>query len=589
MTQFRIVGREPDPARKFACRRMLVGPWYNQPEQYPGYNGFVGWAGLAVLRSGRWLLTFNSGYWHANLPVTDEILKDPDKRRQFDLHLSMGCPDVRAPRGGRTHLMQSDDNGLTWSKPTTLIDTEHNDLHAMISELNNGTLLCSFYTEDLPNICQASYMLSNDQAKTWSEIRLFPNGASGVGNESAIQLSDGTVLHSLQGRYGDRKQYDSVGIFRSKDYGETFELSAVIGSLDHHLHEQSLAELDDGRLVMMARAHGDIAWSDDKGLTWTDPVSTGISMYDPHLLLLPNGVLALFFGSYFGGGVRVCLSKDGGKTWHGPGDSYGYDVDCSAYGYSHPVLLKDGTIYVLYQHTGGHKTHHARTEALWGIRVRVFDDADGIEILPAPGSPGHIGYAEAYNLVVNEDGPRSHRPAICRSVKEMNLAGEEVFDPLWKNHELVAELPLQGWKFKKDREVVGEQKGWHQHDFDDSDWENIEIGDWWDAFGHHHIGFAWYRLKWEAPLKASDGRRLKLAFGAVDGQCWIYIDGKPAGESPHGPEGWDQPFQIDVTERLQPGQAHLISIKVKNTVGPAGIWRTVKLVSTANHTTAMKV
>jgi hypothetical protein len=59
-------------------------------------------------------------------------------------------------------------------------------------------------------------------------------------------------------------------------------------------------------------------------------------------------------------------------------------------------VLDDGTVYVLYQHTGGHNMHHARTPALWGIRVRVFDSADGIEILPAPGSPEDLGYGEAF-------------------------------------------------------------------------------------------------------------------------------------------------------------------------------------------------
>jgi len=57
------------------------------------------------------------------------------------------------------------------------------------------------------------------------------------------------------------------------------------------------------------------------------------------------------------------------------------------YGYCHPMLLPDGTVYVVYLHTGGHKPEHARTEALWGLRVKIHDDAGGIDILPAPGSP----------------------------------------------------------------------------------------------------------------------------------------------------------------------------------------------------------
>ena len=33
----------------------------------------------------------------------------------------------------------------------------------------------------------------------------------------------------------------------------------------------------------------------------------------------------------------------------------------------------------------------ARTEALWAIRVKVRPEADGIDILPAPGSPAERG------------------------------------------------------------------------------------------------------------------------------------------------------------------------------------------------------
>ena len=62
MDIFNIAGKDPDPDRKYVCRRMLVGPWRNQPEEYEGYNGFVGWASLAILKSGRWMVTFNSGY-----------------------------------------------------------------------------------------------------------------------------------------------------------------------------------------------------------------------------------------------------------------------------------------------------------------------------------------------------------------------------------------------------------------------------------------------------------------------------------------------------------------------------------------------
>ena len=46
---FKKTGSESSPDRQLDCRRMLIGPWCNQPEEYEGYNGFVGWAGATAM------------------------------------------------------------------------------------------------------------------------------------------------------------------------------------------------------------------------------------------------------------------------------------------------------------------------------------------------------------------------------------------------------------------------------------------------------------------------------------------------------------------------------------------------------------
>ena len=390
-TEFKVIGEEPEADRFRMCRRMLVGPWCNQPEEYEGYNGFVGWAGVTRLGNGRWVVTFSSGYWHASPPLTPEVLADEECRKIFDdYHTRVNCPHIYAPRGGRAHIMTSDDQGLTWSRPGTLVDTEMDDRHPTILELDDGTLLCTFFQYRMPRKAYAKYMLSNDRGKTWTQPTSPHPRASGSVNGSAIRLSDGTVAWAIEGKYDPKHEHSSIGIFLSSDRAKTFELAVVL-TADHDLYEATIAELPDGRLVTVTRREGDIFWSDDGGRTWTEPVLTGVELYDPHLLVMPNGVLACFHGSYKTGGIRLMLSRDAGKTWHGPGDHYGYSVDPSVYGYSHPMLLDDGTAYLVYLHTGGHVGADPRTEALWGLRVSVHDEADGIEILPAPGSPADMG------------------------------------------------------------------------------------------------------------------------------------------------------------------------------------------------------
>ena len=142
---------------------------------------------------------------------------------------------------------------------------------------------------------------------------------------------------------------------------------------------------------MISRRMGPVFRSYDRGATWSDPVLFGIDIFDPHFMLFPNGVLACFHGSYKGGGLRVILSGDDGYTWHGPAEGVGYAVDPTVYGYCHGIMLEDGSAYLVYLHTGGHDPHDARTEAVWGLRVRPHDDACGIDILPAPGSPRDLG------------------------------------------------------------------------------------------------------------------------------------------------------------------------------------------------------
>ena len=386
---FHVAGKDTDVSLIKAYRRMLVGPWCNQPEEYEGYNGFVGWMGLTILRSGRWLLPFSSGYWHASFPLTEELLKNPKNMKFYQDMKKHGCPYIFAPRGGRAHLMASDDEGFSWTPPKTLIDTACDDRHPSILELDDGTLVGCFFEYKMPSLCKARYMLSHDGGQTWTE----PKAAPGLGGFSAnpmIQLEDGTIIWVIEGNYEPDVEYSVIGVFRSKNKGESFEIASVVNP-GHEMHEPSIVELPDKRLMLIGRRKDDICWSTDGGRSWTAPVSFGVELYDPHLLLLPNGIVACFHGSYEGGGLRVILSKDFGKTWHGPKDKIGYSVDPNVYGYCAPALLKDGTVYIAYIHTGGHTPADARTEAIWSLRVKVNDNADGIEILPAPGSPATMG------------------------------------------------------------------------------------------------------------------------------------------------------------------------------------------------------
>ncbi len=370
------------------CRRMLIGPGVNQPDPHPGYAGFVGWQHPVRLRSGALLVGFSTGYWHASPPTPLQV--DAETLAEWQ---RLGFPaDVDAPIGGRAMLIRSDDGGITWSRPETIIDTPWDDRSPAFLEMPDGTLLCSFFTysgADLsrhPELASRTCIVrSFDGGRTWEQTpRTLPSPFLADATDGpAILLRDGSALLAIYGTPPEGGP-EQQAIFRTTDSGETWEMLSVVKT-GHEISETGLAELPDGRLVMIGRPEGGITWSFDGGRTWTPPVTFGLRMFEPGLLVLTDGTLLCLHGSYGGGGQRAIFSTDGGHTWIAPDKKYGFAVDPSVYGYGRGALLPDGSVLVAYIHTGGHTTEDARTEAIWSIRLRVRPDHSGLDLLPAPG------------------------------------------------------------------------------------------------------------------------------------------------------------------------------------------------------------
>ncbi|MEN6357275.1 MAG: sialidase family protein [Armatimonadota bacterium] len=364
---------------------MLVGPGVNQPDPFPGYNGFVGWEAAARLKNGTWLVTFNAGYWHAS-PRVQPIFNNP-------------MPwTVAAPTGGRAMIIRSNDEGLTWSKPETLVDTPDDDRHPFIVELPSGTLICTFFAygedrDDEGEVAKSSartYTIrSFDGGLTWTQPERMDTGFNRDATDGPIIiLNDGSLLLAIYGKNEGEDEYYKLAIMRSTDEGVSWKRLSVIEA-DHTLEEPGIAQLPNGRLVMIARPLADICFSDDGGNTWTtpSPLCKGkLGIFACNLLCLDNGVLVCTHGNYGTyGGVYAILSADGGQTWLSPSRKYGFSVDPDVYGYAQPMLLPDGSIFAVYLDNQGVRMDQIRREAVWGVRMRMREDLTGIEMLPAPG------------------------------------------------------------------------------------------------------------------------------------------------------------------------------------------------------------
>ena len=394
------------------CLATLVGPGINQPDPYPGYGGFVGWVSPVRLRNGDWLVGFSAGYWHVSAPTPLRF-----SPKTIESYHKMGLPaDIVAPTGGRAMIMRSTDEGKTWSKPVTMLDTPDDDRHPAFLELPDGTLLCSVFTypgadqaDALKNPALAyrtAIIRSFDQGKTWDQAIIRPPSPF-VGDETngpMVLLKDGSVLLTIDGTPKDGGPQQAA-VFTSKDSGAKWQLLSTVKSgnqlqevivskeMDtvksralskgHPLLEVNTAVLPDGQWVMISRPEGDICWSRDQGHTWTEPVSFGMRLLAPSLYVLRDGTLVCLHGSYVKGALRVIFSTDGGHTWIAPAKDYGFLVS-RCYGYGKAMELPDGSLFIVEQEKGGHTTKDAQNMSIRGLRLRIRADHSGIDLLPTP-------------------------------------------------------------------------------------------------------------------------------------------------------------------------------------------------------------
>jgi photosystem II stability/assembly factor-like uncharacterized protein len=372
------------------CLGTLVGPGIHQPDPFPGYGGFVGWTSPVRLQNGDWLVGFSAGYWHASPPTPLRY-----SAKTIEAYHKMGLPaDIVAPTGGRAMIMRSADEGRTWSKPVTLIDTPDDDRHPAWVALPDGTLVCSLFTypgaefADFVKRPADAYrtviIRSFDQGKTWDKELIRPSSPF-LADESdgpMVRLKDGSILLTISGvpKQGGPAQ---AAVFTSQDRGATWKLMSTVKA-NHDLDEANAVQLRDGQLLMMARPEGDICWSGDQGRTWSAPLTFGMRMYAPSLYVLHDGTLVCLHGSYAPGhsGLRLIFSSDGGHTWIAPAKDYGFLVD-NCYGYGKAMELPDGSLFVVDQGSGGHSTADAKTMSLRCLRVRIRPDHTGVDLLPA--------------------------------------------------------------------------------------------------------------------------------------------------------------------------------------------------------------
>jgi hypothetical protein len=165
--QVKVIEGGESKATPAECRGIIVGPGINQPDAFPGYAGFVGWESPIRLQNGDWLVGFNAGYWHASVATPM-----PYTPANLEAFRKMGMPtNIEAPTGGRAMFTRSTDEGKTWSKPETLIDTPAETNRKRRAKLPRLTFF-SFVPSTTERHGRKSHALSGRPISTRPTVRL---------------------------------------------------------------------------------------------------------------------------------------------------------------------------------------------------------------------------------------------------------------------------------------------------------------------------------------------------------------------------------------------------------------------------------
>ncbi len=267
-------------------------------------------------------------------------------------------------------VVQSEDNGQTWSPPAIVFDTDGDGPirtdHVTLWTAPTGELwiFWSQYPETLGGPHSSLWAITcgnpDEKDRRWSCPRKLADEQNLLTTPTV--LADGTWI--LPTGCWNRQAHPSRPLI-SRDQGRTFELGGpLLADSDPDFDEYMIVERTDGVLVVLNR-HSDSflqCESCDGGRTWTKQVPNGLPHTNSRFvfmklqsrawLLVKHGDLAGISGSREErfpenkgrSHLTAYLSQDEGKTWIG-----GFlieDRDCS---YPFGCQTSDGTIYISYE------------------------------------------------------------------------------------------------------------------------------------------------------------------------------------------------------------------------------------------------
>jgi sialidase-1 len=287
-----------------------------------GAGGYEAFPDVCRLQDGRLLCVFYAGYDHISLP------------------------NERFRMGGRICISVSKDEGLTWSPAKILYDGPYDDRDPSIVQLDNGRLVCNFFSLKPVDGTNGGYvglgtsiMTSDDLGLNWSKpVCVSPNYYC---SSPVRQLSDGWLILGLYAQTADQAW---GAVIRSGDGGTNWDPIIPIDNAGMPLNaETDVIELADGTLFAVERSRGATMASSrsrDRGVTWSPSTPMAFPGACPYLHRGTNGIILL---GHREPDTSIRYSLDECRTW-----SASILVDEVRGAYPSMVNLGDGSVLILY-------------------------------------------------------------------------------------------------------------------------------------------------------------------------------------------------------------------------------------------------
>lgn len=292
----------------------------------------------------------------------------------------------------------SEDNGVTWSEPFTIIDTVLDDRDAGVIFWNNKVIVSTVsvskhiylnsgnqewidYTNAITDEQEAEalgckYVIGEmvNGKLTFGEIKKAPAFAP----HGMIKLANGDLGYVGYDGYDRETGITKTKItFYSSADGETWsKVSEVFGAnefLVDKLNEPNAIVLKNGKMIVAVRSESGgiyIAESADGGVTFSNKralLPAAIST-PPHLMQMTDGTLVLSYGyrsEPFN--IRAIVSKDNGESWSNEIELTSGGVD---WDFGYPATIERGNgelLTVYYQKLSADKKNTALKEVIWTI------------------------------------------------------------------------------------------------------------------------------------------------------------------------------------------------------------------------------